>query len=738
MKHGELSNTMIRTVSGKLMLATGTAIAAILVAYTTFNALSVKAETESEVMALAKEKAAVVSQRVVTSITAVTSLSTTLAATLSGAIDEGSRNRTDIVAMLKTVAPEYPAVFGAWMCELIGGKITEPTKGNEGVNKEGIFTPYLIKNDSGQIELSTWSIKPDEEYYRIPLQTGKSVVTSPYLTNAGKLVTSVSVPVKVNGTIVGMAGVDIKLDDLAAMLSQMRPFDGGQVMLLANNGKWLAHPDKNNLMKDYADAGGDQVKQALAEGAMKVILGASSGTVRLIYPFTAPGMNTTWAVVLDIPAAVFAGPVWEQIYGTVAGGLMILAVTLFVMFVVSRMLIANPLSIISTAVQKMAGGNYSDAITDGRNTDELGKLKSALEKFRHQLAHSMIVQAEQVALEKQLELDRKQRSDFEHTKAEELRHFVNLVQSSFDVLASGDLTIRMNENVAPEFEVIRQNFNNSVSALEETIQHVVGAVYTIRSGLNEIATASNDLARRTEQQAASLEETVAALGEVTSGVNDAAAGANDAQLTVNVARVDAEKGGEIVARAVAAMKEIQDSAGKIGNIISVIDEIAFQTNLLALNAGVEAARAGEAGKGFAVVAQEVRELAQRSALAAREIKSLISMSSSQVDVGVQLVKETGFSLEKIVGQVLGMSQTVSHIATNAREQAVSLREVSSAADQMDKVTQQNAAMVEETTAAAQNLSHETENLAAIIERFTVGKKIIRGDQRDYGILALAG
>jgi len=420
-----------------------------------------------------------------------------------------------------------------------------------------------------------------------------------------------------------------------------------------------------------------------------------------------------------VPSAVFSGPVWQQIYSMLIGGLIILAVTLGVILVATQILIKKPLTSVLGSVGKMANGNYKDQVAQTGKQDELGNLAASLEKFRFALARGEDVQAEQEELQRQVETDRKRQSDIDNAKAEDLRHFVELVQSRLNSLASGDLTVRMNEKVAPEFDTIRQNFNISVSALEETISNVVSAVYTIRSGLSEISTASNDLARRTEQQAAALEETVAALSEVTRGVNDTADGATDAQKTVNGARADAEKGGDVVARAVAAMTEIQGSSSKIGNIISVIDEIAFQTNLLALNAGVEAARAGEAGKGFAVVAQEVRELAQRSANAAKEIKGLISTSSSQVETGVHLVEETGDSLGKIVKQVLGMSQTINQIAAGAREQAVSLKEVSSAADQMDKVTQQNAAMVEETTAAAQSLSQETENLASMVGRFRV-------------------
>jgi len=710
---------ILNSVSGKLILATGTAIAGIMIAYTAVNVMNVKSATERDVMALATEKAASVSEKIAGDISVATSAGATLAATIGGFIENGSRSRADIVSMIETVAPQYPNVFGAWMCELIDGKSPKPTVGKEALNEEGIFTPYWTKDDSGKIGLSTWKIKPEDEYYGGVVKTGKPLITSPYLTNTKQLVTSVSVPVKAAGTMVGIAGVDIKLGDLTKSLAQIKPFEGGDVMLVANNGKWLAHDNADNLMKDYSDVGADLVKQALADGKMRVIEGLPDGSVRLVYPFTAPGMNTTWATVLDVPSAVFSGPVWQQIYSMLIGGLIILAVTLGVILVATQILIKKPLTSVLGSVGKMANGNYKDRVAQTGKQDELGNLAASLEKFRFALARGEDVQAEQEELQRQVETDRKRQSDIDNAKAEDLRHFVELVQSRLNSLASGDLTVRMNEKVAPEFDTIRQNFNISVSALEETISNVVSAVYTIRSGLSEISTASNDLARRTEQQAAALEETVAALSEVTRGVNDTADGATDAQKTVNGARADAEKGGDVVARAVAAMTEIQGSSSKIGNIISVIDEIAFQTNLLALNAGVEAARAGEAGKGFAVVAQEVRELAQRSANAAKEIKGLISTSSSQVETGVHLVEETGDSLGKIVKQVLGMSQTINQIAAGAREQAVSLKEVSSAADQMDKVTQQNAAMVEETTAAAQSLSQETENLASMVGRFRV-------------------
>jgi methyl-accepting chemotaxis protein len=246
---------------------------------------------------------------------------------------------------------------------------------------------------------------------------------------------------------------------------------------------------------------------------------------------------------------------------------------------------------------------------------------------------------------------------------------------------------------------------------------VGGATEGIRSSTEEISVAADDLSRRTEQQAASLEQTAAALDQITATVRRSAAGAKQAQDVVAGAKTDAERSGAVVSQAVAAMGEIETSSREIGNIIGVIDEIAFQTNLLALNAGVEAARAGEAGKGVAVVAQEVRALAQRSAEAAKEIKALINTSTKQVEAGVNLVGQTGEALRGIVSKVAEIDELIAQISVSAQEQAGGLHEVNTAVNQMDQVTQQNAAMVEQTTAATHSLKSQTGELVRQVESF---------------------
>ena len=297
---------------------------------------------------------------------------------------------------------------------------------------------------------------------------------------------------------------------------------------------------------------------------------------------------------------------------------------------------------------------------------------------------------------------------------------VEVLADSLAKLSAGDLTTRIAQDMSGAHGRVKDDFNSAVESLRQTLGHVLHAVTGLRGGSDEISGASDDLSRRTEQQAAGLEETAAALDEITATVKRSAEGARQAAAVAGEARGQADRSGVVVRAAVAAMDGIRQTSNQIGDIIGVIDEIAFQTNLLALNAGVEAARAGDSGRGFAVVASEVRALAQRSAEAARQIKTLISASSSEVAQGVKLVGEAGAALDAIAGKVGEMDALVAEIAASAQEQSSGLSQVNAAVNQMDQVTQQNAAMVEQTTAAAANLKSEAEGLARLVGRFRTG------------------
>ncbi|WP_269715595.1 globin-coupled sensor protein [Caulobacter sp. NIBR2454] len=318
-----------------------------------------------------------------------------------------------------------------------------------------------------------------------------------------------------------------------------------------------------------------------------------------------------------------------------------------------------------------------------------------------------------------IDAERRRQEEARQKAEREQAVVVEALGKALAMLAAGDLVGRLSADFSPEFQKLKDDYNNAVGSLGEAMGGVGQAAQGIRSGVDQIAQALEDLSRRTESQAASLEETAAALEQVTATVKRSAAAAHEAADVVGATKGEAQRSGVVVQDAVAAMGQIENSSRQIGNIIGVIDEIAFQTNLLALNAGVEAARAGDAGKGFAVVASEVRALAQRSADAAKEIKALISSSSQQVEAGVDLVGQTGEALQRIVTRVGEIDSLVGEIASSALEQSAGLNQVNIAVGQMDHVTQQNAAMVERSTASSRSLRSEAADLTALIGKFSL-------------------
>jgi len=372
------------------------------------------------------------------------------------------------------------------------------------------------------------------------------------------------------------------------------------------------------------------------------------------------------------------------------------------------------------AIDLLNAGRTDIAVTCVADRNETGRIAGALLAFRDGLLERARL-AEEAERTRRAAEDERAASEAERTEAARRQTVVvQRLAAALTRLSAGDLTVRIDEPFAAEYEALRGDFNAAVGALERTMEGIRGAAGAMETGVAEISHASGDLSRRTEQQAARLEETAAALDQITAVVRTTAEGADEARALVGKAAAEAVASGEVVDRAVAAMRQIEGSAGEIGQIIGVIDEIAFQTNLLALNAGVEAARAGEAGKGFAVVASEVRALAQRSAEAAREIKGLIGASRSHVAEGAGMVGKAGEALQRIAAQVTAMTQVVAEIAASSQEQASGLREVNAALQQMDQITQQNAAMVEESAAASGALAAEARSLAELIYRFRVG------------------
>ncbi|MBB5667913.1 methyl-accepting chemotaxis protein [Rhizobium leguminosarum] len=479
-------------------------------------------------------------------------------------------------------------------------------------------------------------------------------------------------------------------------------------------------------LKGQADSKGKLYREELVK------LGQQGGGLVEFYSTSKPGQpagdyrKTAYAQAFDpwkvvVVTGVYMDDLDAQIDSTIltalSGSIVLFFLAMAAAYLVIRG-ISGPLNNVHAALKAVAEEDVSIAIPHTGMNNEVGMMAKATqslqEKIRERHAMSDREAAQQLALENERENNQRQQQDETALQA----RVVATIGQALEMIARGDLTVRC-ADLGQKYAALRDNFNDALSHLEAAMAKVSAKGTEIGTSKEEIRRASNELSQRTERQAASLEETSAALDELTVAVRQTADGAHEASKRVHSVSNEATHSDAIVGQAIEAMSGIEKSSSEITKIIGVIDEIAFQTNLLALNAGVEAARAGESGKGFAVVAQEVRELAQRSAAAAKEIKDQIARSSSQVEHGVRLVGEAGEALKRISDQIKAANEIVAKIAHSASEQDTTLRSISSSMNQLDAATQQNAAMAEETTASAETLASDTDELIDLIRGFRV-------------------
>jgi len=356
-----------------------------------------------------------------------------------------------------------------------------------------------------------------------------------------------------------------------------------------------------------------------------------------------------------------------------------------------RNAIVGELGSVRQSIAAIESGELDIEVDHVERTDELGELARAAERLRDTTKEKVQSDAE-------------------------MKRMVELVSDRLQRMADGDLSADLPELGASYVE-LRTDFNRTLSQLREAIESVNASARDIRTGSVEISQASDDLAKRTERSAGELSTATETVTAISEGLRDTTQVSADANRGVEQAVKEARQGGQIVSQAVTAMDKIEKSTSEIASIIMTIDGIAFQTNLLALNAAVEAARAGEVGKAFAVVAEEVRQLAQRSAEAAQDIRVLIENSTKEVAAGVEMVSETGQALDRIIERVGSVTEMVNHISQASAKQSGELTRTNETMLSMDQMTQQNAAMVEETSAAAHNLANAADTLSELVARF---------------------
>ncbi|MCJ2057349.1 methyl-accepting chemotaxis protein [Methylobacterium sp. J-048] len=623
--------TFRTSLGNQLAIATGGAVALVILGLLVISGWGADTRIRADVTAQATEQASGFAGRVSTEIAEPVSAAVSMTASLSALIDTGSAKRSDVVAITKSVLQSYPVLFGSWAAEAIDRRLGTKVSGEEATNKAGLFTPYWTKTTADSIAFNTFEIDPKQLWYAVPITTGKSLLTEPYRSTKGDLITSISVPLRAEGGIVGVAGFDIKLSRLQEMFSAFRPFGTGRVMLLSGGGNWLVPPSQDLEMKAYDGVGASELKAALTDGRMRVVAEGLGGGLRLIYPFTVPNMNTMWALAVDVPATVLSEPVEADRREIVLRGCVLLAAVLLVVVLVTRLLVAKPLAAASRIVGALIGRQYDVVVPNTERRDEIGAISRALALFRDTARETDRLRAEQEALQ----------------RGQEAR--MALIQQH------------------------SEDFDRRITALTDSVL-----------GLgDELQTASSDLSKQAQSTSERSVSVAAASEQASANVGTIAAAAEELLASVNEIGRQVGLSAEITGGAVSQAREangkvggLADAAHRIDEVIQLIKGIAAKTNLLALNATIESARAGEAGRGFAIVAAEVKELAGQTARATEEIAQQIEAVQSGTKDAVQAILAISDVIEKISAVALSIREAADHQGSAVREITLNIQSAS--------------------------------------------------------------
>ena len=596
------------------------------------------------------------------------------------------------------------------------------------VKADGQVVYTLKKKSDFYVNMTdaAWKDTPLAQAHTMALALGHSegvvfVDYAPYAPGERPLTAFIGKPVIVGGEVKGAFIVALPTGRIASIMSNRTGLGRTGETVLLNSKGFLLTDAPLSEMNDVGVAKLDAAQFSQIAGR-EIFTGQDSSyrenmTAKVAFA-NVDFLNAGWVVAALVDSREAGEVVASMRQIVIIASLVLLVVALSGALLFSRNL-TRPINALVGNMRELSEGRTDFDIDNMNRKDEIGDMVRSVAVFKEAAIEKRRLESE--AEETRLTSER-EASERAANKAEETRQMqaaVDALAGGLERLSDGDLSVQLDEPFMDSLDRLRIDFNKTVERLNSTLHRIQDGSGSIDGNAREMRASADDLSRRTEQQAASLEETSAALEEITSTVRETSERAAEAEQMANSAKDDADRSSSVVMEAVAAMEGIEKASSEISNIINVIDEIAFQTNLLALNAGVEAARAGEAGKGFAVVAQEVRELAQRAAGAATEIKDLITRSGSEVSNGVSLVKATGEALDQISQHVADINTRIATIALASKEQLTGVQEVNSAVVQMDRMTQQNAAMVEETNAVIHKLADDATGLSALVGEFSL-------------------
>ena len=640
-----------------------------------------------------------------------------------------------------------------------------PTAGNPALMlskfglQDGYFGPSIVRDyDTGTMAFEQLNLSTDAgfaDWFLNPLAKDKATLVVPYLYECKLFTSALEMVRDRSGKAVGVTGVDFNGGVFSDLIGTQKPLGSGAVTVVNDEGFWVVASEPAQLGMAVTDAATLAAIAGATNGIHHATIDVNGEPWRQsAVSLRLPQMEGQWTIIAAVPeAALYASSLAERNM-LVLGGLVVLVLGLGAFWVMGAS-ITRPITRLTETMNQLAAGDLQIEVTGGERHDELGAMARAVAVFREhglqvermtqaEAAQILRTQADRAAMMQELQIafgevvdaaiagdfGRRVDASFPDAELNTLAQSVNNLVATVDrgltetgtvlaALANTDLTLRMHGDYQGAFAQLKTDTNAVADKLNDIVGQLKDTSGTLKSATSEILSGANDLSERTTRQAATIEETSAAMEQLAATVLQNAERAREASgVAAGVSRT-AEEGGQVMLQATDAMQRITESSHKISNIIGLIDDISFQTNLLALNASVEAARAGDAGKGFAVVAVEVRRLAQSAASASAEIKVLIEQSASEVKGGSRLVSDAASKLQTMLVAARSSNELMHSIASDSREQAGAIKEVTVAVHTMDEMTQHNAALVEEINATIEQTEAQATELDRIVDIFVV-------------------